>query len=76
MTTHRAKVLVGCRDRWARTNGPGKRQLILSAAWLVFAPVVMLTDLGTSVRFLSAVTLYTVILGHWATFQAATPTAE
>lgn len=61
-------------ERWRKTNAPGKRQLVLTFAWLAFAPIVMLTNLKYSVPFLVAVSLYTVIVGHWSTFQAATPT--
>jgi hypothetical protein len=35
---------------------------------------VILTDLKTSITFLVAISMYTVITGHWSAYEAATPT--
>jgi hypothetical protein len=72
----RRRRSLGIGARWRRTNGPGKRQVVLAGVWTVLGIVIMATGLRDSVAVLSAVTLYTVVVGHWGAFQAATPTEE
>lgn len=39
--------------------------------WLAMAPVSMLTSLSASVRYLTGLSVYAIITGHWASWQAS-----
>jgi hypothetical protein len=45
---------------------------LLTLAWLIFAPVAMLThSLRSSVPLLVGISVYANLAGHWAAFEAS-----
>lgn len=44
---------------------------VLTAAWLIFLPIAVLSPLANSVPLLVAISVYANVAGHWAAWQAA-----
>lgn len=45
--------------------------LVLTVAWAVMLPVAILTGWIASVAFISAISIYANVAGHWSAYQAA-----
>lgn len=61
--------------RWRRINKHGRVHLVLTLVWLTLAlPAVVLWR--DSVPFLVFVSVYANVVGHWSSYEAATPNEE